>query len=249
MISDAFQAETPSKDHQYTSLIGTQWVDKNGDKWMIDSNGIPTKHVQCSEIPSDEQSEQTSDEAVWKWTFESKNNTLYSLSPFISKYLYSKYMVIPWVLLALIANFMQEWTFIRPSNELFGALYVGIALLYPVPWIVAALLSVNKEIIPRIMATADSWIISGTGLMLLTFISINSVLSVQDNEFDISISVLVMTLSMEFIFLELFLILVCSIDGIQEWSQNSRIFFLGFVALLFLYVQDRKESISSAVGE
>lgn len=122
----------------------------------------------------------TEDDAKMKWTLITNNNMLYQISPWISAHLYSKWAMI--VLAMSQISLVVLW-FTRPVSWSFTYLLMGtLSWVTMIPWTFAVLLSVNKEMIPRIATTVDAWIKTAGGILMGIYLGIYAS-EVYDNSY------------------------------------------------------------------
>ena len=165
-----------------------------------------------------------------EYVVDPKDNLLESCSPFISKHLYSKCSVAIMAAMTILPHVVgimpyivsPEYTESRRSKYTESIMFIAMMitwLLYPIPWIFAALLSVNRGMWGRIAKLADMWIIIGTAVMAFIYNGMNLWLSADSN-----LQYLVILFNVVWATLWIsFLVFCCSIDGIYGWSHKSKI--------------------------
>lgn len=183
-----------------------------------------------------------------EYVVDPKDNLLESFSPFISKHLYSKCSVAIMAAMTILPHVVgltpdivtHENEASRISRN--GLFIMSIAmmitwLLYPIPWIFTALLSVNRAMWGRIARLPDMWIIIGTASMMFIYNGIDMWLSADSNVqyMGILFNLVWATLGIPFF------VLCCSIDGIYGWSHKSKtclMLGLSFTAALGSYTYE-----------
>lgn len=180
------------------------------------SFGIPAESVE------------TKEESL-KWILMENDNILYEKSPWIFNHLYSRWIIGLFAVFIVIYMVNFVVTFI---DEIFANVVMLIAAWFTlIPWTVAALLSVNKAMIPRIATNVDTWIKAGTGFLMGVW---HALCLFNDEE---SRSGFLNSLQLVFILVSLavwffmFFLLVSSIDGLQGWNRYSRIFLVMVAAI------------------
>jgi len=162
-----------------------------------------------------------------QWTLDPGDNVLHSLNPALSSYLYSKYSVAVLVLTSvppfLLVNAFSDsaWPYL---------LFAALNILYPVPWFIAATLTVNRAMIPRILARPDTWIIIGTQALLVVYYAIYLL---STNE--LPTAVMVFHIASFSVFGVFFFSILCALDGIAEWTRMSRIMVTTTFAMVSLF--------------
>ena len=179
------------------------------------------------------------------WTLDPKNNILHDLSPRLEHFIFSKYMlVILFVFGALIVLLPAEGMIM----EIFT---IVVTWLCFIPWDIAALMSVNREMIPRIVSEVDTWIKSITMVIAMVYTLIYNIMSSEDSmALHIAFSITAATN------LSLLIIVLCSIDGIHQWGTKARIFlvmtfaaFASFWSVIFHFFAEERIVTIPALGE
>ena len=89
-----------------------------------------------------------------QWTLNPTNNFLQQISPFLEKYIFSKQMMAIFALAILVTALSGRLC----PMWVYNIFVMSLTWFLFIPWGVAGLLSVNKEMIPRILTTVDTWI-------------------------------------------------------------------------------------------
>ena len=159
-----------------------------------------------------------------EWILDPKNNALHDISPHLEKFIFSKAMLFILMLLAVPIMLLQGTGI---EMEIFTIVVTWFCFI---PWNIAALMSVNREMIPRIVATVDTWIKTVTMVITMVYTLIYNILSNEE------------PLILHIVFfigaatnLSLLIIVVCSIDGIHQWGTTARIFLVMTVAAFALF--------------
>ena len=173
------------------------------------------------ELPDRVQSHATQDV---EWILDPKNNALHDISPHLEKIIFSKAMLFILMLLTVPIILLQGTGI---EMEIFTIVVTWFCFI---PWNITALMSVNREMIPRIVATVDTWIKTVTMVIAMVYILIYNILSTEE------------PLILHIVFfvgaatnLSLLIIVVSSIDGIHQWGTKARIFLVMMVAVFALF--------------
>ena len=158
------------------------------------------------------------------WTLDPNNNILHDISPHLEKFIFSKYMLVILMVLAVIIMSLPA------KGMAFEIFTIIITWFCFIPWNIAALMSVNREMIPRIVATVDTWIKTVTMIITMIYTLIYNIMSSDE------------PLALHIVFfigaatnLSLLIIVVCSVDGIHQWGTKARISLVMIVAAFALF--------------
>lgn len=158
------------------------------------------------------------------WTLDPKDNWLQAY-PWLTKCIYSKYMFLLigllWITQYVLFFSLDLWRF---------QIYWTFIMFVFITWTIVALLSVNKQMIPRIVCCIDFWIIIIAAAILVMYSGIYY-FKMYDNPLSLQI---VFTL-IAGIIMVLFFALVCSMDGIHQCYPRARIYVTTIFALWILF--------------
>ena len=182
-----------------------------------------------------------------RWYLNPHNNFLHETSSFVANYLYSRYMMIIFTSYAVATVILRE---VAPFWMYITFILVMTWLVF-VPWSIASLMSVNKEMIPRIVATIDTWIKMLTMCFAMAYSTIYNI-----KTSDAPIALLVVFGVSVCINLCLAVGVVSSIDAIHGWGKKARIFlvtlaalYAGFWVLLYRYYLEDEPLHIAALGK
>ena len=159
-----------------------------------------------------------------EWILEPKNNALHDISPHLEKFIFSKAMLFILMLLAVPIMLLQGTGI---EMEIFTIVVTWFCFI---PWNIAALMSVNREMIPRIVATVDTWIKTVTMIITMVYTLIYNILSNEEPLILHIVFFIGAATNLSFL-----IIVVCSIDGIHQWGTTARIFLVMIVAAFALF--------------
>merc|ERR1719242_28415 len=161
-----------------------------------------------------------------QWTLNPTNNFLQQVSPSLEKYVFSKQMVAAFTLFTLanmvVGRVAPSWVF---------HVFV-LSMVWPlfIPWFVAALMSVNKEMIPRIVTMVDTWIKIVTIAAAMGFSATYNLLTSESPT-----PLLIAFYVTSAINLCMAVTVVSSADGIYRLGRKSRVFLIGMMAAFSLF--------------
>jgi len=187
-----------------------------------------------------------------KWKLDPKDNMLYEISPFIYRHVFRSRVVggllalcglmllLSTGIVSLVDDKIGESRTFFLCHRLAGIVICWLCL---VPWLTAALLRVNKAMIPEIAATVDLWIIILSVLMMMSNMGIYMFYEPPADVLVRNVNVVVFASG--FIFLLLFVVFVCCFDGIHGLHPGIRMnmttvmaLFCGFSSLATGYVAE-----------
>lgn len=193
---------------------------------------------------------------ILKYSLYPENNMLYQLSPFVHRHLFSKEVVITLVVLYVGGATLYCLLILTDSDsDLLTEFRVIGTVFYvftAIPCEIAALLRVNRSMIPKIAKTGDFWIITGTWVMTSIYFGVD--LFVFNTSGSLAVDILYFCFML--IAAGLALVVVCCFDGIDGLSPNLKMLattvFAFFSAVAYIgynfVIEDRTVHINQ-LGE
>ena len=175
-----------------------------------------------------------------KWTLIKNNNLLHDKCPWIHDHLYSNWLLVIFGMFVIVsAVFYSLLNAADISINFIFLLFPSLAWLTIIPWSISVLLSVNRAMISEIASTADTWIEATAGMLVGVYSGLHMSRSEKFANVPLSINIFRnVTLSCLFC---TFLLVICSVDGLQGWKRHSKILMVILMSLFcwgwFVYLE------------
>ena len=208
---------------------------KAPDYSMADDNCVAMKQRLLEPLPN----KSKDDRLIW--TVDPNDNVLHQISPFIHRHLLTKPVILTMVALYVFMSLLEPvaLAMIIPSainSKPYEVFWKILMLVYMwccyFPFFIAALLNVNKTLIPKIAGSADFWITFGSAFALQVYVGIWRYLDLSESDsLFLDIVFFIHTLTG----ILLFVMFICCMDGLHGINNKVKVFGLNVMALLCLF--------------
>ena len=188
-----------------------------------------------------ESSSRSQNEQKLIWTLNTNNNVLHQISPFLHRHIFTKQVIIFQVIMYIVISALDPGVFglLIPhlyDSKSYQIVWKILMMVYAwtcyIPFFVAALLRINKDMVSRIGQTADAWITIGSATMGMVYIGIWRFLDLEESD---SLALDILFFLHSVLATVLFFVFICCMDGLYGIKSKVKMFLLIAMALLNLH--------------